>query len=296
MPSTYKSPEARARLADWFHRFRDRIGFETESREVHTTAGRTHVLVGGPEEGDPLVALHGQLASSAHAMAELAPLFERFRVYAVDIVGQSPMSHDELLPVHDDAYGTWLVEVMDELGIASAHVVGVSFGGFVALRLAVVAPDRIRRLALLVPAGVVGSHWSGWVRIGLPLTAWLLCPSEARLRRALAPMMSTPDEAWVAYMGDAFRSVELTRMRIPSLVQAGELQGLAAPTLVLAGDEDLSFPGPAVIERLQSVLPSLADSELLPGCRHLPPTTDAFRQRLSGRITRFLSSGGQSIP
>ncbi len=56
-----------------------------------------------------LVVLHGALASSAHVLGELAPLLERFRVHAVDIVGHE-----------------WLVDVLDGLALARPHVVGVS--------------------------------------------------------------------------------------------------------------------------------------------------------------------------
>ena len=97
--SAFKSPAARHLLDDWFERFRARIGRPTESRTVPTRFGDTHVLVGGPVGAPDLVLLHGALASSAHVLHELAPLLERFRVHAVDIVGQSVKSADAPTPV-----------------------------------------------------------------------------------------------------------------------------------------------------------------------------------------------------
>jgi len=54
-----------------------------------------------------------------------------YRVHAVDVIGQSPMSADVRLPVDDDSYGRWLPAVVDGLGLDKAHLVGVSWGGFV---------------------------------------------------------------------------------------------------------------------------------------------------------------------
>lgn len=143
MGSLFKSEEAKARLVGWHTRFREHISAATEARSVETSFGKTHLLVGGAEDAPALVLLHGALASSAHALRELEGLLEHYRVYAVDIIGQSVMSADVRLPVDDDAYGRWLAEVLDRLGLERALVVGVSWGGFVAIRLAAYSPERV---------------------------------------------------------------------------------------------------------------------------------------------------------
>src|SRR6185369_12804164 len=104
-------------LLSWFDRFRGRLKVPTEERRVRTRVGETHVLVGGPEGAPPLVLLHGALASSAHVLGELSPLLERFRVYAVDIVGQSVKSADARPSVSNAEYGEWLSDVFDGLAL-----------------------------------------------------------------------------------------------------------------------------------------------------------------------------------
>ncbi|QDG53432.1 alpha/beta hydrolase [Persicimonas caeni] len=290
MASTFKSPKAKDRIIDWFDRFRGRLSAPTETCRLDTPFGETHVLVGGPEDAPALVLLHGQMATSAHVLVEMAPLLERFRVYAVDIVGQSPMGHDELLSVKNNDYGAWLRDVLDGLRLDKPHVVGVSFGGFVALRLAALAPERIERLALIVPAGVVKSHWSGWFKIGIPMAMYLLAPTQKRLEAFLAHMMTTRDEEWEAYMGEVFQAVNLGRVKIPRLAKVGEFDELRAPTIVLAADKDLSFPGEQVISRVEKLIPSLEATELMADCRHCPPTTDEFRGWLTERISGFFTA------
>ena len=288
MKSVFKGEQAKAVLLDWFDRFRGRLPRPTESRTVATRFGDTHVLVGGPEGAPSVVVLHGALASSAHVLHELAPLLERFRVHAVDIVGQSVKSADARPSVTNNDYGAWLTEVLDGLGLARTHVVGVSWGGFVAIRLAACAPERIERLALLVPAGMVsGPAWAGFTKLGIPMLLYRMSPSEKRLRACVQHLLTTTDDDWVPYLGDAFRAYNLD-MRVPALARPEELARLQAPTLVLGAELDLSFPGAKVLARAPELFPRLADQELIKASRHCPPTTDAFRKWLADRISGFL--------
>lgn len=287
----FVSEEKKASISDWYQRFRARVAVPTEARVVDTTFGKTHALIAGPKEGEPLVVLHGALASSAHVLPELGHLLETRRVYALDIVGQSVMSEDRRIEVADDSYGRWVVEATRALGLGRYDLFGVSWGGFVALRAAKVAPERVRKLVLLVPAGWVGgSAWEGLKRVGLPMLMLRAFPSEARLRRVFGEIFTTMDADWMPYFGEALRSYRMD-MRVPPVVRPGELDGLSCPVLIFGADDDVSFPGRALIARAQELLPQ-AEVELLEGSKHCPPLTEEFRAMLSARIERFLDARG----
>jgi pimeloyl-ACP methyl ester carboxylesterase len=288
MKSAFRGEQAKDTLLRWYEHFRSRLRVPTESRTVRTRFGDTHVLVGGPQTGPDVVVLHGALASSAHVLHELAPLLERFRVHAVDIVGQSVKSADARPAVTNNEYGAWLTDVLDGLALQRTHVVGVSWGGFVAIRLAASAPERIDRLALLVPAGIVnGSPWDGLTKVGLPMMLYRLSPSERRLDAFTRNLLTTTDDDWKPFLGDAVRACNMD-MRVPALAKPEEFTRLKAPTLVLGADLDVSFPGQKLLARAPELFPTLADQELLKDCLHCPPTTDAFRRWLSERISGFL--------
>lgn len=288
MKPMFVDDAARARMAGWFETFREAIAVPTVARLVETPHGKTHVLVAGPADAPPLVVLHGALATSAHVLPELGSLVERRRVYAVDVLGQSVMSDDRRLDVADDSYGTWLAAVCAGLSLAKTTVFGVSWGGFVALKLAKVAPALIDALVLLVPAGVVtGSAWSGFTKVGWPMLTYRLAPSPKRLERLVAGLFTSDDARWTTYFGDAVRSYRLD-MRIPPLVKPEDVAGYQGPVLVLGADEDVSFPGAALLARAKELFPR-AEMELLEGCKHCPPSDDAFRARTAARVESFLS-------
>jgi len=150
-----KSEDARARLEAWYQRFLDRVDRPVASRTVSTSHGPKHVRVAGDSSQPPLVALHAMMTSSAHLLSELGPLLDRFHVIAPDLPGQSVRGLPLHLPYVDRAHADWLRAVLDALDMHEAPLFGVSLGGFVARRFATAHPERVRRLILLVPAGIV---------------------------------------------------------------------------------------------------------------------------------------------
>ena len=285
----FKSEEGRARLEGWFQRFLKRVDAPVTHREVKTSIGPSHVTLTGDETKPPLVLLHGSLASSAHVLGEMGPLVKRFRIIAPDLPGQSVRGPQTRLPLKDDSLGRWVLEVIDGLGIKDFNLFGVSWGGFVARQTALRAPQRVRKLVLMVPAGIVtGRVWAGITRIAIPIFLYRLSPSESRLRRFVEPLFSTWDEDWAHYMGDAFRDFDLD-LRVPPVATDEQLRGLTMPTLVFAAGEDLSFPGEKLIDRIKTLVPHV-EVEFIPQSKHSPPTTDEFHQWMADRVTKFLES------
>ncbi|WP_439629102.1 alpha/beta fold hydrolase [Gemmata sp.] len=284
----WKNEAARARLERWFERFRARTGVPTESREVPTRHGPSHVLLAGPSDAPPLVCLHAMRTGSAHLLSELGPLAASFRLIAPDLPGQSVRGPQVKLPLNDDSAARWLLDVLDGLGLGAVNLFGVSWGGFVARLAAGAAPDRVRKLALLVPAGVAsGSHWKGLTRMALPMLRYRLRRSERNLRRLVEPLFTTWDADWAAYTGEALGDMPVD-MRIPPLATDADLRKLAMPVLVLGAADDISFPGDAVVRRIKALVPH-ADGEVIAGCKHCPPTTPEFRAWLANRLTGFFA-------
>ncbi len=81
-----------------------------------------------------------------------AALSRDFHVYAPDVIdqpGRRVRACQKMTRAND---AEWLVELLDKLRIERVLLVGNSYGGWLALNLAMAAPERVERLVLLSPA------------------------------------------------------------------------------------------------------------------------------------------------
>src|SRR5205807_7220359 len=98
--------------------------------------------------GDPVLLLHGYIFGADWWRPQIDALRDRFDVVALDLRGQMGSETTEagydLWNQAEDAYG-----VIEQLGIAPAHCVGLSMGGMIAMRLAMGHPEAVRSLVLM---------------------------------------------------------------------------------------------------------------------------------------------------
>ncbi|HVW51882.1 MAG TPA: alpha/beta hydrolase [Trinickia sp.] len=108
-------------------------------------------------EGPAVLLIHGSgpgVTAWANWRLTMPALSSRFRVIAPDMVGFGETRRPE---GHHYSMQTWLAHLLgllDALDIERAHVVGNSFGGALALALAIHAPERVGKLVLMGSAGV----------------------------------------------------------------------------------------------------------------------------------------------
>jgi len=103
--------------------------------------------------GEPVIFIHG-LSGCWQNWLEQLPLFARdHRVIAVDLpgFGQSEMPAEE---ISISGYADAIDELMEELDIEAARIVGNSMGGFIGAELAIQHPARVERLVLVAAAGL----------------------------------------------------------------------------------------------------------------------------------------------
>jgi pimeloyl-ACP methyl ester carboxylesterase len=155
------------------------IGFEGMFRlpggrppllQIHeVAAGRHRISSLTMGHGPDVLLLHGLGGTRASLFETAAALSQRYRVHAPDLPGFGSSSK----PARGAYNARWFAEamltMMDAQDIGSAHIVGNSMGGRIALEMAMIAPERVRALGLLCPA-------VAWVKRGLHPLVRLLRP------------------------------------------------------------------------------------------------------------------------
>jgi len=119
--------------------------------------GRREIFVTEAGDGPAVVLLHGGGPGATGASnygRNIDTLAEHFRVIVPDMpgYGRSSKELDFSDPFGDLA--TAIRGLLDELGIDTAHLVGNSYGGAAALRLALDRPDKVGKLVLMGPGGI----------------------------------------------------------------------------------------------------------------------------------------------
>ncbi len=240
--------------------------------------------------GPAVILLHAGIADRSMWSETLPALAEAgYHAIALDLpgFGDAPVEPGPQAPWND------VLAAMNELGIGRAVLVGDSFGAAVALRVAVIAPDRVSALALVSPP-LPGEP-------SAELAAAWAAEEEALERGDVDAAAQAVAAAWT-WPGAVRERVEAMQRRAFELQLAADgvedapdpveedpesLTRVGVPVLAAAGAADMpDFL--AGVETLARVLPS-ARSAVIDGARHLAPleAPDAFRELLLD----FLASG-----
>ncbi len=236
---------------------------------VRLSGGVTHYQMAGPEDGQPVILIHGFSTPlyiwdrNFDALAEAG-----FRVVRYDLLGRG---YSDRPPVeyHPDLFDRQLLDLIDALGFEAPDLVGLSMGGAIAVTFADRHPDRLRRLVLIDPAGFP---------LKAPLAALLLfLPAVGELVMALAgnrvllaglprdfyrpeqfPEYVEQYKAQLPYRG--FKRALLSTMRHMPLMNMADTYARVGrqerEVLLLWGQEDATIPLPTS-EKVRAAIPHL---------------------------------------
>ena len=258
---------------------------------------------------ETLLLIHGMAGSSETWRAVIPQLSRRYRVVAADLLG-----HGQSAKPRGDyslgAFAVWLRDLLDELGISRATIIGQSLGGGVAMQFVYQHPDYCQRL-ILISSGGLGPDVGWTLRLLSAPGAELILPVIAprpvltagnKLRSWFgAAGIQSPRgaEVWSAYssLSDAetrqaflrtLRSVVDHRGQAVSalnrLHMAAEL-----PTMTIWGDQDRIIP----VDHAYAAQAARPESrlEVLKGVGHFPHVERP--SEVVDLIDDFINSTGQ---
>lgn len=232
--------------------------------------------------GEPIVLVPGGLTGWASWLPHAERLGASYRVVRTQLLGVDLGLRGEPLPQGYDLRTETLalLRALDAVGLGQAHVVGWSYGGAIALDLALERPERVRTLTLVEPAAT----WvlEGFDRVDADFEA-------SRTLMATLDTIDVSDEQLEAFLHDAGivpvgedarsepgwpRWVEHRRSlrAVPAAYRHRDdvrrLAGLAAPLLLFKGVGSTTFDR-ATVDLLATACPDARAHEL-PGAHVLP--------------------------
>jgi pimeloyl-ACP methyl ester carboxylesterase len=185
-------------------------------------------------DGPPLLLLHG---GSGSIPSKWVPFFAPpFQVIAIEQMGHGRTADvvDRPFHYHDMAEDT--VELMRQLGIQSAVVVGYSDGGIIGLDIAIHQPERVTKLALTG----VNARTDGDTAEHRELTR-TFNPADEPVSDAYRRLSPDGADHWPVVLA------RLQRMWVAEPSFTGrQLKSIQAPTLLIIGDRDIVTPEAAI--------------------------------------------------
>ncbi|MBI1915514.1 MAG: acetoin dehydrogenase dihydrolipoyllysine-residue acetyltransferase subunit [Planctomycetes bacterium] len=267
---------------------------ETSAAEAKAGAEPEKVVVGGRtlrylrrgQGSDVVILVHGFGGDLNNWLFNHEALAAARTVYALDLPGHGESSKDVGTGTLRELAQA-VAAFLDAVGVSSAHLVGHSLGGAVALALAAAEPQRVRSLALLASAGLGAEIDAGYIegfvtaanRNALkPHAAKLFADARLVTRRMIDDLLKYKRLEGVE------ASLRLLSERLfgggrQTTVLREELAGLHQPVLVVWGSEDQIIP-----VRHASGLPPSVRVEVIPGKGHM------VMMEAAGEVNRLLNA------
>jgi pimeloyl-ACP methyl ester carboxylesterase/membrane protein DedA with SNARE-associated domain len=230
-----------------------------------TAEGAPNGSAGAAAARVPVLLLHGSPGSHAD-FRDLAPRLDGRTLIAPDLPGfgcsRTAGPFAASLPSYSvRAHADYALQLLDELGVARAHLVGFSMGGGVALELAQRAPERAASLVLLSSIGVQELELFGSYEMNHLVHLGQL--GALRFARDLLPHFGALDGAFfgVEYARN-FTDTDQRPLR-------AALLGWDGPALILHGERDFLVPAAAALEHAR-LMPQ-AELRVLESASHFLP-------------------------
>jgi pimeloyl-ACP methyl ester carboxylesterase len=234
-----------------------------EELDIETATATTRVHAYRPHpDGPPVVLLTGAGSNAAGWYLHVEALAKDGPVYGIDIPGDPSPGVARAPMTPPGSCAAWLDELLAQLSDRPAHLVGMSYGGWVAMNQAIRAPGRVASITLLDPAGLskLDSRFWWWLYIS-GLATLTPMPLRRRLGRWLdSPMMAQRELMTLMWAG--IRGYRMER-KFPAILTDDDLRAITVPALLITGARSALITPKQARDRA-SVMPH-AEVAVVPG-------------------------------
>jgi pimeloyl-ACP methyl ester carboxylesterase len=215
-------------------------------------------------------------------------LSRHFRIYVPDVLSQMGLSAAVRPLKNREDCAAWLTEVLDALNLDRVSMVGHSYGGWLTLNLALLAPPRIKQMVLLSPAASFAPIRMSFL---LRFLSSVFIPTRGMIHgfmQSTTTMTLANDHPIIEQLMTGVRAFRGDKIGSPvvTVFSDDDLRKIKAPTLLLIGDQDASCKPEAVMTRARQLIPHI-EAQLVANGGHLFPTDQA--EITNDRMLAFLN-------
>jgi pimeloyl-ACP methyl ester carboxylesterase len=281
------------------------VGIDERFATVHGNKMRYLTAGAGP----PVLFIPGLLGFSFSFSENLAAFSEHFTVFAPDLLNTGYSDRADI-PADLRSSVKQIVDFMDAVGISSAHIIGSSYGGTVALALAAIAPERVKTLVPVAPAHCGSEHGRWQVTLfssgaGLWLSRFVRFAPPLLHGFFIKRMYGDSSRALPGTVAEYARAIEIdgTTLAAAKVMKSWkanfeELCGLMPKlaqqkTLLVWGDKDPVVPLKTAKELMKEM--PRAQLAVIPTAGHLP--YEELPEQFNKIVIKFLLAfgGGQEV-
>ncbi|MFQ5969474.1 MAG: alpha/beta fold hydrolase [Nitrososphaerales archaeon] len=214
---------------------------------VEVNGYRVRFLEDGFSKSNHVLFLHG-LGASAERWGRVVPIFAKyFHVVAPDIIGFGYSDKPEV-NYTISFFLDFVMGFVSALGMEHLNLIGSSLGGHIAAELAITSKNRIEKLVLVTPAGIMKES----TPVLNHYIAAAMYPTFDNAKKAFEQMAGNPNAVDIVYAKDFVNRMQLPNAKYtfmsaimgskaaPNL--SGRLKWIEAPTLILWGEKDGMIP------------------------------------------------------
>ena len=232
------------------------------------------------ESGDSkktLVLIHG-LGASAERWDQVIPLFsDQFRVVVPDLIGFG-YSDKPLVDYTPEFFSDFLDKFFESINIVNPYLIGSSLGGQIAAEYVVNNPNKVEKLILVSPAGVMKQSTPA-------LDAYIMAamyPNEQSAKNAFEMMEGSGKDVHESIVNGFIERMHMPNAKLAfmstllglknSEVITSKLQTIRTPSLIIWGSDDPVIP----INYADSFVSAIQDCRFfrMDGCGHTPYVQD----------------------
>jgi pimeloyl-ACP methyl ester carboxylesterase len=255
--------------------------------DVETRFGSTHVLAAGPESGPTIVLLHAAAMSAPSWFASISALSKGHSVYAIDTIGDAGRSAQTARLRDGLDMSRWLDDVLAALDRERMHLVGLSYGGWLALNQACRSPGRLASIVSVDPPGSLGRPSLTFILRILPdgLLA-KFAKSDKALYRLLRLLNNgtLPAQPLLDLAVSGLRTFR-AQQPYPKRMTDDDLRMIATPTLLIFCERSPVNHAQRASQRARRFI-SNAETDVIVGAGHMLPVERP--EVFATRILRFV--------